>query len=570
MARRLDLHASALSDSEYSLYTSILSDITLSNDPDIPHDDAYYNQQTVGVREARAWLRGRYSHVPASNIDSILKFFSPTLAQTDYLSGGQFFAALRLVVHAESGKNVDRALAFVQAHPPLNRSGSPSKAPETISTVPSSNVDSEFTRSTTSSNNPFVLSRSKSMTSSRSLDGSVRIPPLPPRKPPPIPSLPPPRHSSVVSSAAPPKPATAPPVLPRTASHVTSTLMKQSLQASKAAQVMKNAEVMLEKERIMQVLKSSSSTGPSRNRSTSPNKMVKSSSSSYTSGSDEAPPLPRRRPKESPPMSVTSLERVALASTSSPFRARVESNSASDLSPQSSPSRTNVELPVGPPPTHPDRKPPFSPNPKHTRTPSFSVRSSEPEPFEMVYGPSSPTSPTSRIFRSKSMHHPSSPIAPAPPPPRRKRPESYQFQSSANSVFSDDNEIAPPVRRPQHNRETSSSFDTLSNLQRTLSQLQPKLDKARYKAEAGISRRGFVRDGVAKNGLEGEEEAGLMSEPLDENEASVFDDAYAVSDSDPSSPAPKPSKDDGWDGDKEWVGVEKDHDKWPLGGWKPL
>lgn len=131
MARRLDLHASALSDSEYSLYTSILSDITLSNDPDIPHDDAYYNQQTVGVREARAWLRGRYSHVPASNIDlvrvvcfahsiccltsaQILKFFSPTLAQTDYLSGGQFFAALRLVVHAESGKNVDRALAFVQ------------------------------------------------------------------------------------------------------------------------------------------------------------------------------------------------------------------------------------------------------------------------------------------------------------------------------------------------------------------------------------------------------------------------------------------------------------------------
>lgn len=30
------------------------------------------------------------------------------------LSGGQFFAALRLVVHAESGKQVDRSLAFVQ------------------------------------------------------------------------------------------------------------------------------------------------------------------------------------------------------------------------------------------------------------------------------------------------------------------------------------------------------------------------------------------------------------------------------------------------------------------------
>lgn len=44
----------------------------------------------------------------------ILRFFSPNLSQTDMLSGGQFFAALRLVLHVESGKDVDRALAFVQ------------------------------------------------------------------------------------------------------------------------------------------------------------------------------------------------------------------------------------------------------------------------------------------------------------------------------------------------------------------------------------------------------------------------------------------------------------------------
>ena len=44
----------------------------------------------------------------------ILKLFSPNLAPTDSLSGGEFFAVLRLVVHAEKGKEVDRSLAFVQ------------------------------------------------------------------------------------------------------------------------------------------------------------------------------------------------------------------------------------------------------------------------------------------------------------------------------------------------------------------------------------------------------------------------------------------------------------------------
>lgn len=44
----------------------------------------------------------------------MLKLFSPTLGQTDTLSGGQFFAVLRLVVHVEDGKDVDRGLAFVQ------------------------------------------------------------------------------------------------------------------------------------------------------------------------------------------------------------------------------------------------------------------------------------------------------------------------------------------------------------------------------------------------------------------------------------------------------------------------
>ena len=38
------------------------------------------------------------------------------MEQTDTISGGQFFAALRLVVHVESGMDLDRSLAFVQGN----------------------------------------------------------------------------------------------------------------------------------------------------------------------------------------------------------------------------------------------------------------------------------------------------------------------------------------------------------------------------------------------------------------------------------------------------------------------
>lgn len=122
--------------------------------------------------------------------------------------------------------------------------------------------------------NPFAV-RNRTLTA-RSEDGTTKLPPLPPRKPaPPIPLqpsqsalVPPPRHSSTLlsptarsqtyvgsHSAVPPPPPS------KSALHVTSTLMKQSLQASKAAQTMKKAEEQLEKERVLQVLKSSSSTG---------------------------------------------------------------------------------------------------------------------------------------------------------------------------------------------------------------------------------------------------------------------------------------------------------------------
>ena len=71
--RRLTLHTSALNDAEYDLYTSSLDDLAESttDDPKKPADDAYYEHLNVGVREARAWLRGRYSHISVSEIDSV-------------------------------------------------------------------------------------------------------------------------------------------------------------------------------------------------------------------------------------------------------------------------------------------------------------------------------------------------------------------------------------------------------------------------------------------------------------------------------------------------------------------
>lgn len=69
--RRLDLHVSALNDAEFDLYTSSFADILADDDDKVTHDDAYYERITIGVREARAWLRGRYSHIPAATLESV-------------------------------------------------------------------------------------------------------------------------------------------------------------------------------------------------------------------------------------------------------------------------------------------------------------------------------------------------------------------------------------------------------------------------------------------------------------------------------------------------------------------
>lgn len=69
-SRPLILHVSALNDAEYLLYTSSLTDITLS-EIRATHDDVYLENLSLSVREARAWLRGRYSHIPAAIVDNV-------------------------------------------------------------------------------------------------------------------------------------------------------------------------------------------------------------------------------------------------------------------------------------------------------------------------------------------------------------------------------------------------------------------------------------------------------------------------------------------------------------------
>lgn len=69
--RPLTLHASALNDDEYASYTSILKDLAWVDDSGQPHDDVYYEQITISLRETRGWLRGRYCEVSPATIDSV-------------------------------------------------------------------------------------------------------------------------------------------------------------------------------------------------------------------------------------------------------------------------------------------------------------------------------------------------------------------------------------------------------------------------------------------------------------------------------------------------------------------
>ena len=71
--RALFLHVSALNEYEYALFTSSFTDLLAS---DIPlTTDADFDKQRVSIREARAWLRGRYADLPASDLDQVRILF---------------------------------------------------------------------------------------------------------------------------------------------------------------------------------------------------------------------------------------------------------------------------------------------------------------------------------------------------------------------------------------------------------------------------------------------------------------------------------------------------------------
>jgi hypothetical protein len=72
--RPLSLHLSALSSNEYNLFTQALQELAALNDsgaPFVEDNNAYYEQPVIGVREIRAWLRGRYHDLSLSKVDLV-------------------------------------------------------------------------------------------------------------------------------------------------------------------------------------------------------------------------------------------------------------------------------------------------------------------------------------------------------------------------------------------------------------------------------------------------------------------------------------------------------------------
>ncbi|GBE89335.1 hypothetical protein SCP_1503430 [Sparassis crispa] len=652
--RPLILHVSALNDSEYPLYIASLRDLAEA-DPDslTVHDDAYYEGLKIGVREARAWLRGRYTTIAPPVVDSVLRLFCPNLGQTDAINGGQFFAVLRLITHVLHGKQVDSSLVFVQAHPDFPSSPAepvhPPPSQPVVFDPPAPDVNPFFTptveKSRTSSpaslpdvvppvppkpsTNPFLARRPSApgraslevrtlpLPTRQSLE--VRTPPLPPRKP--AAPAPPPRHSSLVVPQ------------PRNTTHhgyggpPTNTLIQQSLQAGRVAQSLKKAEERLEKERVLEVLKSSVPTSR-RTRSISPMKDLAGSGSSKSPSvssreREKRPTLPPR-PRVSPPASSTatarSFEQVAHATvSSSPFRARDVayqrslgplSKSVGARSPSRTPPRAFVDLPNEPPPMHPDLKPILAGQ------------------GDMVPpSPDSPGSPNSapslRTLRSKSVRS-SSP----PPvlPPLRRRPESVQLSPSPTALeltspvpspmhasFPSTLPSAPPTHsysqgqrglsrhlsmssslagRPRQERDAMSEGSPMASLQKTLVGLhqraQPHLENARYKAEAGLTRRGFVQHQNGPRWMMQRSEERLVSTDTGESggdgdvglgtdESSVDQDLDV--DTGPEEPEGhaweerlrRRRMEKGQNARKDLLGVERDNLKWPVGeGWRPL
>jgi hypothetical protein len=410
--------------------------------------------------------------------------------------------------------------------------------------------------------NPFV-NRTGTIVTRSSPSPERRLPPLPPRKVPPV--LPPrsfPSTASSSSSASPPKPP--PPQSLTKVPHLTSVLMQQSLQASKAGQEAKRIEAQREQERVLQVLKSSA-------RSASPPKQLGVGSSGSSRSSVDGPGatfpvLPPRR-HVSPPASVTSthsFEQVAganlisrtLRRSPSPLRHRSGSRSQSR---SSSPSRPTTDLP---PPVHPNRKT----TAEYTDIPALATAASSSTTSTSTPSSSSPSLP--RFGRSKSVNHTS-----PPPVPRRRRPDSVQVLPPLAGTGSSTPPHPPHTTTATPGSALSPTFGrlarhvSLSGRDSRWDDMRDTLSAVRYKAEAGISRRGWVpglerderliaeRRESGGGGGGGGDGAGMGGVPS----ASSSEDGLGV---DAGSLA---------GGARRRTSLERDEMKWPAGdGWSSL
>jgi len=222
--------------------------------------------------------------------------------------------------------------------------------------------------------------------------------------------------------------------------------------------------------------------------------------------------------------------------------------------------------------------------------------------------PSSPTRQTSLVKpppRRSSLSVSSTPSSSSsslnhlnnrPPPSPHRHPQSGLSSSSSLTVTSHSGPRTPAsstttTTKNEHANSTPISPNPLASLQKTFLQIQPHLDKARYKAEAGLSKRGFVREGLGHKNSR----SGGVDGDGDELEGGLEDGLEGLMGSGVGEKQIKRSRwrdgDRGYDGDSDWTrsegmdhglerqysdeeeenGLEKDNLKWPAGeGWKPL
>ena len=69
--RRLYLHVSALNDAEYNLYVADLMELSFTGRYPAMRQDEDYDRVIIGVREVRAWFRGRYRSVTVADVDTV-------------------------------------------------------------------------------------------------------------------------------------------------------------------------------------------------------------------------------------------------------------------------------------------------------------------------------------------------------------------------------------------------------------------------------------------------------------------------------------------------------------------